>query len=152
MGMKISERFENRCEIFREILLMIEETTNGICYLALPIDEIFIEIDNRGICKKLKFLTSFKKLIDDGEDFPCAWSKSIYGTYMSLRNNETEKLIAMGLSLGRTASESQKSILRFYSAQFKRCAEEAYEQRKKYYFPCKVSGFLFGGAVFILLV
>lgn len=152
MGIKISERFEKRCEIFREVLFMIEEIRNGICYFALPIDEIFIEIERNGICKQLNFLSCLKKAIESGQDFPDAWSESVYSTYMPLKKSEKEKLMSMGVALGRTDTEGQKNMLRLYYEQFDRCSNEAYAERKKYFFLSQVSGFLFGGAVFILLV
>ena len=151
-GIKISERLDKRCEIFREVLMMIEEIKNGICYLALPIDEVFIEIEKNGICKKLKFLSCFKIAVESGKDFPGAWRESVYNTYMPLKKSEKEKLISMALALGRTDSEGQSNMLRLYYEQFNRYSDEAYEVRKKYFFPSQVSGFLFGGAVFILLV
>lgn len=152
MGMKISERFDLRCEIFCQILLMIEGVINGICYWELPVDEIFTEILKNENCNKLDFLMRLNKSIDSGVDFPCAWSESVYSTCMPLKKSEVEKLVGMGLTVGKSDSESQKRILTLYSEQFKKWADDAYEQRKKYFFPSRVSGVLLGGAIFILLL
>ena len=112
MGMKISERFELRCEIFCQILLMIEGVINGICYWELPVDEIFTEIVKNKNCNKLDLLMRVKKSIDSGVEFPCAWSESVYSTCMPLKKSEVEKLVGMGLTVGKSDSEMKlKSTL-----------------------------------------
>lgn len=152
MGLKISGRYEQRNIIFAELLLMVEELSNGICYLSLPLDEIIIGIDKSNICKKLKFPGLFSELTCEGMDFPDAWKSSVYASGLPLKKDEIDKLINLGLSLGHSDGESQRSIIKLYAAQFNLYAEEAYYQRKKNSFTSMFTGFLFGGAVFILLI
>lgn len=150
--MKISERYDKRSIIFRELLLLVEEITNGICFLALPIDQILTETEKSGVCKKLTFLRVFKDLTEYGLDFPDAWKEALLNSDLPLTRNEYEKIISFGLALGRTDSENQKNLLKLYFSQFSRYAEEAYIQRKRYYFTSFFTGLLFGGAIFILLI
>jgi len=131
---------------------MVEELSNGIFYLSLPLDEILVVINNRGSCKKLTFIALFNEFIDCGSDFPDAWKKSVYSCSLPLKREEKEKIISFGLSLGRSDSENQRSLLKLYSAQFNTYANEAYNLKKKYSLTSAFMGFLCGGAVFILLI
>ena len=151
-GLSFSERFEKRYIIFEELLLMTEEITNGICYLLLPLDEMLIGISGNGMCKNLTFLDSFKKLTYSGVDFPEAWRQSVFSCRLPLSKVERDKIVNFGLSLGRSDSESHKSLVKLYSLQFNTYADEAYAMKKKYSFTSVVTGLLCGGAVFILLI
>lgn len=152
MGISFAERFEKRYIIFEELLLMVEGITNGICYLALPIDEILTGLVIDGTCRSLSFLYLFRQYREAGYDFPDAWKKSVFGCGSYLYNTEREKIANFVLSLGRSDSENQKRILKIYTAQFEIYAEEAYKMKKKYSFTSVITGVLFGGAVFILLI
>lgn len=131
---------------------MTEEITNGICYLSLPLDEILIDIVSNGTCKNLAFLALFKRLSDSGVDFPDSWRQSLYECNLPLKRAECDKILSFGLSLGRSDSENQKRLLKFYTTQFNTFAEEAYAMKKKYSLTSVIIGLLSGGAVFILLI
>lgn len=152
MGMRFSERFEKRYIIFQQLLIMTEELTNGICYLSLPLDDIFISIARNGTCKELVFLKTFKELSESGKDFPDAWKQAVYKERLNFKRSECEKIISFGLSLGRSDAENQKRLLKLYSSQFNTYAEEAYALKKRYSLTSVVVGLLSGGAVFILLI
>ena len=131
---------------------MNEEITNGICYFSLPLDEILIGIVSNGTCKNLAFLILFNKLSGSGIDFPDAWRQSVCECSLPLKKDECDKLLSFGLSLGRSDSENQKRLLKFYRTQFNTFAEEAYAMKKKYSLTSVIIGLLSGGAVFILLI
>ena len=118
----------------------------------MPLDELIYEISKDGEFSKLAYISACDRLLRQGYDFPCAWQNSIITSDLPLKNDEKEKLVSLGNSIGKTDSEGQKSILKIYYDMFLALSKKADEEKEKYSSTAFLTCFLFGCALFILTI
>ena len=152
IGMSVSDRYRSRCMVFDELIIMTERIKNDITYLMLPLGDIFLNIESDGLCKSLSFLKVFKFRYLSGIDFPGAWSFSVENSALPLGETEKQRLLQLGLSLGRSDADIQKSIISVYITYIVGCAETAKRKKEKYSVTAVLCGVLLGGALFILFI
>ena len=120
--------------------------------LMMPVSEVVYILNNESIYDELRFLKVCSFLLDDGLDFPDAWRQSVLSCKLRLKKEEINKLSVFSTCIGKTDTENQTRTICLFREYFIRQYEFAENERKKYTTPIIISGFLFGCALFILLM
>lgn len=151
-GIKISQRYRTRRDIFNQLIILTDNISNEIKYYMKPLNITITEIYSNGLCPDLEFLKELSAFLEEGLDFPVAWKKAVMNSYIPFNSSEKRKIISLGTCLGRSDSEIQHKILDSYRSYFSLEAQKATKCADKYAVTLMVSFILVGAAVFILLI
>lgn len=151
-GLTLSVRLKKRCELFGNLLMLINDFSSEINYLAKPVDEIVIELRKSGKYERVSFISICVDLINSGHDFPEAWCFAIDRCNLPFKAEEKEKLKSLGLIIGRSDINGQNNALKMYYDFFVSFCKRAEEEKEKYFTMTFVTCFLCGCALFILMI
>lgn len=152
IGVNFSSRLKKRCDLFKDIILMIENLSGEINYMSKPLDKIIHEISKNNASFNLPFIPLCNRFLQSGTDFPVAWEKSIEEAKLPLSSEERARLILFGKSIGKTDAENQKGIFNIYLSIFNSFNECAEKEKERLYTTSLTGCFLCGCALFILIL
>lgn len=121
-----------RVSLVREILLMINVMETRLRYSEMPVIQLLGQLEESAV-SQLEFIGACKTMLESGEQFSCAWKKSIEQSraLCALLPEESRKLIAMGADIGVTDIEGQLSCCRYYKSLFEQALSEREEKNKR---------------------
>lgn len=148
MGKYLSQRLYQRIKLLEQIKLMINTIKTQIEYCNTPVREVLERFKN------LEFISNCIKAWEQGQQFPQAWSDSVYesNNLNALKKIDKEILNAFGNAFGTTDLNGQLSICSFYISQVEENLNDAKEQYKMYGRLYCAMGILSGAAIAIILI
>ncbi len=127
-----------KAEIIREILQMINVIETRLRFNATPVSQLLLLIEESG-CKRLGFIKECRIEIENGCAFDKAWEKSIRNSshLCSLLPEDTKHLIAMGADIGVTDIEGQLACCGYNRQIFEKslCEKEEKSRQSSKLFP-----------------
>lgn len=146
----ISLRLRKRAEILDKTFLMLNEIKIMLEYSCPSMYEL-IQMLAEKECYMGMFTSECKKELEEGIDFPAAWSSAVekYGIY---KKEERDKLIQLGSLLGTSDLESQLSVLQMYIISFDAFRKDAQVKNQKYAGTSVFVGTFCAFGLFVMLI
>ncbi len=153
-GRYIAHMLSCRVGLLEKAEMMISIICNEISYVALPSDEIIALLIRKNELSDLSFLESCYEYIENGEDFPLAWDKSLKGrsVMLFLHRKDIDLLRDFGKGFGTTDCEGQVSLCRLYIDLLRMNRDEAMKEKEQYSAPVTALGFLLGIALIVIFL
>ena len=148
----MSTRLKKRTSYLADIVNLLESLCVELEYSMSDLPVIVKRLSESQMCSCVSFLKKCVLLFESGTDFPVAWSISVKENTPLLNENERDKLLKFGLSLGTTDIDGQKKLINLFSGYFDTFLKQAKSCEEKFYGIYILSGALAGFGLFILIV
>lgn len=151
LGISSSLRLKRRASLLEATVILLEGIKMEMEYTQCPLDEIICKYAGVKPYSSINFIKECYHLLENGEDFPTAWSNSVKlsSLYMS---QEKEKLLQLGMLLGTSDSTGQVNMLEMYIEYFKQFLQKARKKSDSYSGVSVYIGVFCGFGMFILLI
>ena len=151
-GAICSIKLKKRVALLEKTIMMLEDIKLQLQYLNLPLYEMLNQTSTKEYLSELDYLSRCCEKLKIGCDFPSAWKKSLQNTSQPYKTEEKERLLQLGLNLGKSDTESQINIINLQISCFEEFVSAAKIQNKKYGNMTTVLGALSGCMIFILVI
>lgn len=130
LSVSVSLKMKKRARVLEATYYMLSEIKLSLAYSCLPTDELVSQLSRKD-CYAQTFICECKTKLDNGSDFPDAWSESVLHANI-FRPDEKQKLLQLGGYLGTSDLERQVSVIDMYLISFDEYRKEAQTKSKKY--------------------
>lgn len=150
-GIYISTLLKKRSEYLEKTVLLIECLILEIEYSSETLYEIIKCFSLRNEFKCLDYLLNCNSLIEEGVEYPNAWSDSVSKSKF-FNKNEKEKMLQLGRILGSSNMQTQKRKMKIYLEYFNNFLFVSKKAEEKYASVFLYSGTLLGFGLFIIII
>lgn len=133
---------------------MISMIRNEINYVSLPANELMVFLSEKDELKELAFIKTCVSWVNNGEEFPSAWKRSLNekNEMLYMRRKDIEVIKAFGESFGITDADGQISNCELCLERLKNNRNEAEREREQYSKLSGILGLLVGLGIIIVFL
>lgn len=152
IGINRASKLNLRVNLIEKTKLFIDAVKIEINYTNSSLPLIIENFSSQDTFETLDFLNLCQEKMNQGADFPFAWKNAITQSSQPYIEDEKDKLINLGASLGTSDLNGQLSLLNMYSIYFDEFLTQAKKQKDKYSNMSVSLGVFIGLAVFVLVL